>query len=64
MPNWCNNNIEIRGPRAKIEALWKAATAEAGGLLNAMVPMPTELEDTKKGTGDELQIEKYDGFTN
>ena len=64
MPNWCNNNIEIRGPRAKIEALWKAATAEAGGLLNAMVPMPTELEDTTKGSGDELQTEKYDGFTN
>jgi hypothetical protein len=64
MPNWCNNNIEITGPADKILALWTAAQAEDGGLLNAMVPMPVELGDTKKGTGDELQTEKYDGFTN
>ena len=64
MPNWCNNNITITGPISKIEKLFAAATAEDGGLLNAMVPMPVELGDTKKGTGDELQTEQYDGFTN
>jgi len=64
MPNWCNNNIDITGPAKTINALWKAATAEEGGLLNAMVPMPKELSETTKGSGDELQTEKYDGFTN
>jgi len=64
MPNWCNNNIEIAGPAKTINALWTAATAEGGGLLDAMVPMPKELRDTTKGTGDELQTEQYDGFTN
>ena len=64
MPNWCNNNIEIAGPAKTINALWTAATAEGGGLLDAMVPMPRELRDTTKGSGDELQTEKYDGFTN
>ena len=64
MPNWCNNNVEITGPVDKIQALWDAAQAEDGGLLNAMVPMPKELSETTKGSGDELQTEKYDGFTN
>ena len=64
MPNWCNNNIEIAGPVEKIKALWDTAQAEDGGLLNAMVPMPQALRDTTKGTGDELQTEQYDGFTN
>ena len=48
MPNWCNNNIDITGPAKTINALWKAATAEEGGLLNAMVPMPKELSETTK----------------
>ena len=64
MPNWCNNNIEITGPAKTINAVWTATQAEDGGLLNAMVPMPKALRDTTKGTGDELQTEQYDGFTN
>jgi len=66
MPNWCNNNISISGPVETIRQLWEDANleGEAGGLLNAMVPMPEELRETTKGSGDELQIEKYDGFTN
>ena len=65
MPNWCNNNIEITGPASKINAIWTTATdAENGGLLNAMVPMPEALSNTVKGTGDELQTEEHDGFTN
>ena len=48
MPNWCNNSITITGPKDKIEKLWQGATAEGddGGLLNAMVPMPKELNGT------------------
>jgi len=50
MPNWCNNTITITGPTQKIRALYEAATAEDGGLLNTMVPMPVELKDTVKGS--------------
>ena len=63
MPNWCNNSITISGPTETIQQLWEDAQA-AEGLLEAMVPMPKELRDTVKGTGDELQTEKYDGATN
>ena len=59
MPNWCNNNVEITGPVDKIQALWKAATAEEGGLLNAMVPMPVELKDTVKGSNGDA-VNWYD----
>lgn len=52
MPNWCNNNISISGPTDTIKQLWEAANqeGEAGGLLNAMVPMPERLKDTVKGS--------------
>jgi hypothetical protein len=59
MPNWCNNNIEITGPVDKIKALWDAAQAEDGGLLNAMVPMPVELKDTVKGSNGDA-VNWYD----
>jgi hypothetical protein len=59
MPNWCNNNIEITGPVDKIQALWDAAQAEDGGLLNAMVPMPVELKDTVKGSNGDA-VNWYD----
>ena len=62
MPNWCSNNITITGPKDKIKAIYDGATAE--GLLHTLYPMPEQLRDTIKGTGDELQTEKYDGFTN
>lgn len=45
MPNWNNNTIVIEGPAVKIQALWAAASTDSG-LLQAMLPMPTELEDT------------------
>ena len=59
MPNWCNNNIDITGPADKIKALWDAAQAEGGGLLNAMVPMPVELKDTVKGSNGDA-VNWYD----
>lgn len=64
MPNWCNNSITIVGPADKIQALWNAAQAENSGLLNAMLPMPEGLRNTVKGSGDELQTETHDGYTN
>ena len=46
MPNWCNNSITIKGSTETIKTLWEDATAEGSGLLEAMAPMPKELEDT------------------
>jgi hypothetical protein len=46
MPNWCNNSIEIKGSTETLSKLWEEATAEDSGLLNAMVPMPKELDGT------------------
>ena len=48
MPNWCNNSITIKGSTETIRQLWEDANqeGEAGGLLNAMSPMPVELRDT------------------
>ena len=45
MPNWCNNNFAITGNTESIKDLWESAQ-EAGGLLQAIKPMPAELEDT------------------
>ena len=54
MPNWCNNSIEIVGPREKIRALWDQARKEGeeGGLLQAMHPMPLELNITAGWLGE------------
>ena len=61
MPNWCNNNISISGPVETIKQLWEDANleGEAGGLLNAMVPMPVELRDTVKGSNGDA-VNWYD----
>ena len=48
MPNWCNNSITIAGPTETIKQLWEDAhpDTEAFELLQAMAPMPAELEGT------------------
>lgn len=46
MPNWCNNSINISGSTETIKTLWDEANKEGSGLLNAMKPMPKELEGT------------------
>jgi len=46
MPNWNSNTVTIDGPKAKIAALWAAATVKDSGLLQAICPMPSELNDT------------------
>tara|TARA_R110000772_G_scaffold163841_2_gene275275 strand:+ start:419 stop:997 length:579 start_codon:yes stop_codon:yes gene_type:complete len=47
MPNWCSNSITISGSTDTIKQLWDDAhVGDDFGLLNAMVPMPKELEGT------------------
>lgn len=65
MPNWCNNTLSIQGPTDTLKPLWEEANREGSGLLNAMKPMPAELEGTtspapKQGTPQPL----VDGFDN
>ena len=47
MPNWCNNNIKIEGPKDKIKDIWDRVQAdEDKGFFQHFVPMPKELEGT------------------
>jgi len=49
MPNHCQNHLTVSGPPADVTAFVKAAT-DAKSLVDAFVPMPTELEGTTAGT--------------
>jgi hypothetical protein len=42
MPNWCLNNVAIKGPISKISAIWKVIKGadNDNGFLNQLVPMP------------------------
>ena len=67
MPNWCNNNITITGPKKIIDKIEKIAKSEdhnaEDGLLNYFHPMPKELRDTTAdGSKDEAMIKKH-GFS-
>jgi hypothetical protein len=66
MPNWCNNSITIKGSTETIKTLWDEATAEGddGGLLNSMVPMPKELNDTTSPTPPDSEQPVVDGCDN
>ena len=46
MPNWCNNSLTIKGSTESLKDLWESAQA-AEGLLQAIKPMPEELNDTE-----------------
>ena len=50
MPNWCNNNIEIIGPKEKVDALIKGA--KAGEFLDTLYPMPKALEGGVHSTSE------------
>lgn len=52
MPNWCNNTITIQGPTDTLKPLWDEA--QSTGLLNAIKPMPSILEDTTSPTPDNI----------
>lgn len=49
MPNWCENILQIRGPKEKIENIYKACVNNfvkefPTGLLQSLRPMPKEIE--------------------
>ena len=62
MPNWCNNNITIKGPKKKIDAVVKAVNK--GELLNHFLPMPKQLKDTTSPTPEGSKQPVVDGFDN
>ena len=45
MPNWCDNHISITGPNSVMDKLEKVIQTEEG-LLQFMLPMPKELDNT------------------
>jgi hypothetical protein len=64
MPNWCNNTITISGPKNKITKLYTEAKA-GNGLLQAMYPMPKELENTTSPAPKEGEPQPLvDGYDN
>ena len=64
MPNWCNNTINITGPKDKITNLFEQ-TKKDNGLLQAMYPMPKELDDTTSPAPKEGKPQPLiDGFDN
>lgn len=44
MPNWCNNTVQITGPKKKLQQIKQAI--EADQLLDYLYPMPKELDIT------------------
>ena len=72
MPNWCDNHISITGPNSVMDKLEKVIQTEEG-LLQFMLPMPKELDNTtspfpKDSTPEEKaqrikNLDKY-GFDN
>ena len=51
MPNWCNNNITIEGPKEKIKAIWDKVQADPDkGFFQHLVPAPKELDGTTSPT--------------
>ena len=51
MPNWCNNSFSITGSTNSIKDLWVQASI-CEGLLEAIMPMPKELEGTTAPSED------------
>lgn len=59
MPNWCNNNIIIKGPKNKLKDLESAA--REGTFCNHLSPMPKVLEDTEANGSKRPKIRKLTG---
>ena len=59
MPNWCNNNIIIKGPKNKLKDLESAA--REGTFCNHLMPMPKVLEDTEANGSKRPKIRKLTG---
>ena len=66
MPNWCNNNIKIEGPKDKIKDIWDRVQAdEDKGFFQHFVPMPKELEGTTSPSSSAKKPQPMiDGFDN
>ena len=69
MPNWCNNNITITGPKKIIDKIEKIAKNEKyekpeDGLLHYFHPMPKGLRDTTADGSKNKAMMKKHGFSN
>ena len=64
MPNWCNNNIEITGPKEKLIKICDGA--KKGELLDTLFPMPEALKETEKSSDDDKMAKQpvVDGVNN
>lgn len=51
MPNWCNNTVYLTGPTKKILPIYEQS--KEGNFLNALMPMPEDLDITAGYLGDE-----------
>jgi hypothetical protein len=65
MPNWCDNQVTITGPKKIIDKIEKIANEEKGteGLLQFMYPMPQELKDTTADGSDNKEMIKKYGYS-
>jgi len=61
MPNWCNNNIEISGPKHKVDALIEGA--KKGQFLNTLFPMPQALEGTTADGSENKELLSKTGYS-
>ena len=61
MPNWCNNYIEISGPKSKLIKLKEGA--EKGEFLNTLFPMPEVLEGTQADGSENKELLEKTGFS-
>ncbi len=57
MPNWCNNELRVRGKKAEVDALLKKAyrkdkDGETAFSFQSLLPMPKELEGTTAPSKD------------
>ena len=67
MPNWCDNRITIHGPKKYIRKIDKIVNENANGkgLLDYMMPMPKELEDTTSPSSSAKKPQPViDGYDN
>ena len=62
MPNWCDNQITIKGPNSVIDKIEKIVKEESddakNGLLQFLHPMPKELLDIEAGPIAKTKAEK------
>ena len=65
MPNWCDNQVTITGPKSVIDKIEKIAKEEkgAGGLLNFFHPMPKELRETTADGSENKELMKKYGYS-